>query len=94
MSDFYFVQKIMFTQLMALAGSTSSHTFYTGTIPCISFSGINIKVIGSLQFFDGIILLLFLHDAFHFRVRKIIPKLVLHKILNVYPRNNLMNKGL
>ena len=30
MSDFSFVQKIMFTILMAITGSTGSHTFYTG----------------------------------------------------------------
>ena len=39
-------------------------------------------------------IVIFLHDALHARIRRIIQKSVLHKILDIYPSNNFMNKGL
>ena len=51
-------------------------------------------VLGFRQVFDeSILLLIFLHGEFHAGVRQIIPKLILHKILDVYPRVNFMYKG-
>ena len=34
------------------------------------------------------------HDSFHIGVRQIIPKLISHKILDVYLHINVMNKSM
>ena len=36
----------------------------------------------------------FIHDSFHFGVRQRIQKLILHQILNIYPRIKYINKGI
>ena len=60
----------------------------------IIFSSVNITVLGSPQVFDEKILVHFvLHQAFHFGVRQIIQKLVLHKILDTYPPINKIIGG-
>ena len=37
---------------------------------------------------------IFLHDAFSVGVRQIIPRIILHTTLNIYPNSTFMNEGL
>ena len=54
----------------------------------------NKTVLGSRHVFDERILLgFFLHRPFHFGVRQRRQKLILHQILDVYPRFSFMNRG-
>ena len=47
------------------------------------------------QVFDERVWLpIFVHNAFHIKVSQITPKLILHKIINVYPRIDFIIKGL
>ena len=52
-------------------------------------------VLGSPQVFDKRVLLRFFkHDKFHFGVRHRSQNMILHRIINAYPRINFINKGL
>ena len=62
---------------------------FLSSIPCIDFSYVNIIVSGYFQVFDeSISFCNFLRDSFHVRVRQISPKLILHKIFDIYQQDH------